>query len=604
MMFPKHSLVSYKDRPALVIENDPDLQIELEEGRTQKVRSKDIILIHPGPFLKLAQLEPQSGDAKTAWELLSHDTVTLQELAELAFGKFTPSTAWGAWQLLCDNLYFQGKSDSITACSQEEITRKQETRKLKTSQKTAWTEFLTRAANRQVTSEDDHFLADVEAMALGEATESRVLRDLGRSQNSQNAHSLLLELGHWDNRFNPYPRRFGVSLSAPIASLPDLPDEKRVDLTRLRAFAIDNAWTIDPDNAISLDGSNRLWVHVADPAAIINPDSPADVEARNRSASLYLPEMKVSMLPSEAGERLFLGVRDISPALSFGLDLDTEGGIVGLEIVPSWIRVSRLSYEQAEDMLDEVPFKELLRIAQNNEARRNRNGAINIELPEVDIRIEDGKIEFCPVLSLRSQMLVKEATLMAGEAVADYATREGIPFVFSTQEASQIPPLPVGLAGMYALRRYMKRGQLKSLPARHAGLGLDMYTQVTSPMRRYQDLLVHQQLRAQIRGHDILTSEEMLQRLGAAEAVMDNMRQVERLSNLHWTIVYLSETPQWHGEGVIAETDGPRITVLIPDIGMETHLYCQRSLPLNTRVPIVLVESNVPELRASFRIDD
>jgi exoribonuclease-2 len=96
----------------------------------------------------------------------------------------------------------------------------------------------------------------------------------------------------------------------------------------------------------------------------------------------------------------------------------------------------------------------------------------------------------------------------------------------------------------------------------------------------------------------------MLQRLGAAEAVMDNMRQVEKFSTWHWTIVYLSETPQWHGEGVIVETDGSRSTVLIPDIGMETHIHSQLSLPLNAHVPIVLTSSNVPELRASFRIDE
>jgi len=87
---------------------------------------------------------------------------------------------------------------------------------------------------------------------------------------------------------------------------------------------------------------------------------------------------------------------------------------------------------------------------------------------------------------------------MAGEAVAAYAVREGIPCVFSTQEATEIPALPDGMAGMYALRRFMKRGQLKSLPSRHAGIGLDGYTQITSPIRRYQDLIVHQQLRAHI----------------------------------------------------------------------------------------------------------
>ncbi|MFC1971049.1 ribonuclease catalytic domain-containing protein [Chloroflexota bacterium] len=596
--------MAYKNRPALVIENSPDLQIELEDGRTQKVRSKDIILIHPGPILNIAHLEPQSGDEETAWELLSHDAVTLRELAELAFGRFTPSTAWGAWQLLCDSLYFQGTPDCITACSREEVSRKQETRRLNVSRKTAWTGFLARVTNRQVTSEDDHFLAEVEAMALGEANESWVLRELGRSQNPQNAHSLLLDLGRWNNRFNPYPKRFGVSLSAPVADLPELPEEDRVDLTHLPAFAIDNAWTIDPDDAMSLEGSNRLWVHVADVAALVLPDSPADLEARNRAASLYLPDMTVPMLPAEVSERLALGIRDVSPALSFGLKLDTEGGIVGMEIAPSWVRVSRLSYEQAEDMFHDLPFEGLLRIAQNNEARRKRNGAVSIELPEVDIRVEDGKVVFHTVRSLRSQMIVREAMLMTGEAVAGYALREGIPFVFSTQKATQIPVLPDGLAGMYALRRFMKPGQFKSLPARHTGLGLDMYTRVTSPIRRYQDLIVHQQLRAHIWGHDLLTSQEMLQRLGAAEAVTSNMRQVERLSNLHWTMVCLSETPQWRGEGVIVEAGGPHNTALIPNIGLETHLHCKRSPPLNTHVPIVLGGSNIPELRAFFRIDD
>jgi exoribonuclease-2 len=604
MMFPKRSLVAYKNRPALIIDNSPDLQIELEDGSTQKVRSKDIIPIHPGPVLSIAALEPQSGDAETAWELLSHDAVTLRELTELAFGAFTPSSAWGAWQLVCDGLFFKGTTDRITAYSREEVSQKQETRRQKASQKIAWTGFLTRVANRQVTPEDDHYLAEVEAMALGEASESRILRELGRSQNPQNAHSLLLELGRWNKSLNPYPKRFGVSLSAPVIDLPELPEEDRVDLTHLPAFAIDNAWTTDPDDALSLEGPNRLWVHVADVAALILPGSPSDLEACNRGASLYLPEMTVPMLPVAARQRLALGVCDVSPALSFGLDLNSDGAILGIEIIPSWVRVSRLSYEQAEDMLDGWPFEGLLRLAQNNESRRNQNGAVNIELPEIDVRVEDVKVVFHPIRSPKSQMIVREAMLMAGEAVAGYAIREGIPFAFSTQEATQIPVLPDGLAGMYALRRFMKRRQLKSSPARHAGLGLDMYTQATSPIRRYQDLIVHQQLRAHIRGRDLLTSQEMLQRLGAAEEVTSNMRQVERLSNLHWTVVYLSETPEWRGEGVIVETDGHRCTALIPNIGLETHLYGQRGLPLNAGVPIVLAGANVPELTTTFRIDD
>jgi exoribonuclease II len=604
MIFPKHSLVAYKNRPALIIENNPDLQIKLEDGKTQKVRSKDIILIHPGPLLDIAHLEPQSGDVEIVWSLLSDEPVTLRELTELAFGTFTPSAAWEAWQLVCDNLYFHGTPDHITAYSRGEVLQKQEARLLKASQKIAWTEFLTRVTNRQVTSEDNHYLADVEALALGEAKESRVLHELGSDQTPQNAHSLLLELGRWNNRFNPYPKRFEVSLLVPLINLPAMPQEDRVDLTHLPAFAIDNTWTIDPDDALSLESPNRLWVHVADVSALVVPDSLAELEARNRAANLYLPDMTIPMLPIEARDRLALGIHDVSPALSFGLNLNPDGAILGIEIVPSWIRVSRLSYEQVEERCQEMPFAGMLRLAQNNKDRRMKNGAVNIELPEVDIRVEDGKIVFHPIRSLKSQLIVSEAMLMAGEAVASYVFKEGIPCAFSTQEATQIPTLPDGLAGMYALRRFMKRGQLKSLPARHAGIGLDMYTQVTSPLRRYQDLITHQQLRAHIRGHNLLNAQEILQRLGAAEAVTGNIRQAEKLSNLHWIMVYLSETPEWRGEGIIVETDGRRSTALIPDIGLETHLYCQRDLPLNARVSIVLESSNIPELSAFFRVAD
>ena len=157
---------------------------------------------------------------------------------------------------------------------------------------------------------------------------------------------------------------------------------------------------------------------------------------------------------------------------------------------------------------------------------------------------------------------------------------------------------------MYALRRLMKRGQLKSVADRHAGTGLEAYTQVTSPLRRYQDLIAHQQLRAHIRGRALLTSQEILLRLAATEAVMSNMRQVERRSNQHWTLVYLSETPQWRGEGVIVEIEGNRARAIIPGLGMETNLHCPSSLPLNARVPIVLGGSNIPELSVYFRIEN
>ena len=108
-----------------------------------------------------------------------------------------------------------------------------------------------------------------------------MLNELGRTQSPENAHAFLLEVGYWDGWVDPYPRRLELPISAPTIDLGDLPEENRVDLTALPAFAIDDEGNQDPDDAISLDG-DRLWVHVADVAALVRPDSPADLEARAR----------------------------------------------------------------------------------------------------------------------------------------------------------------------------------------------------------------------------------------------------------------------------------------------------------------------------------
>ena len=149
---------------------------------------------------------------------------------------------------------------------------------------------------------------------------------------------------------DPYPSRFKLTTRPVTAGLPRLPDEERVDLTHLPAFAIDDEGNQEPDDALSLEG-NRLWVHIADVAALVPQESPADLEARARGASLYLPEGTVDMLPAQAIQTLGLGLAEVSPALSFGLDLSAEGETEGIEIVPSWVRVTRLTYAQADGRL-------------------------------------------------------------------------------------------------------------------------------------------------------------------------------------------------------------------------------------------------------------
>lgn len=129
--------------------------------------------------------------------------------------------------------------------------------------------------------------------------------------------------------------------------------------------------------------------------------------------------------------------------------------------------------------------------------------------------------------------------LLAGYAAAHLAVREGLPFPFATQEAPARRVEGEGLAAMWEQRKALKRAQLKAVPAPHKGLGLPLYAQVTSPLRRYLDLVAHQQLRAWLKGERPLSQAEVLERVGAAEAVADLVREAERKSKLHWTLLHL-----------------------------------------------------------------
>ena len=82
----------------------------------------------------------------------------------------------------------------------------------------------------------------------------------------------------------------------------------------------------DPDDAVAFDGK-YLWVHIADPASAILPESPIDKAARARGATLYIPEGAARMLAEDSLEDYALGLTQKSRALSFRLLLNDDGTI-------------------------------------------------------------------------------------------------------------------------------------------------------------------------------------------------------------------------------------------------------------------------------------
>jgi exoribonuclease II len=602
-----NSLLLYKQRPARLIRITDRLEIEIEGGEMVRVREKDVVILHPGPLNSFADLKPVDGDVHTAWEILAGERTNLSELTELIYGKNSPAGTWAAWQQVLDGSYFEGTPEDIRALTSDEVARRKLDRDTADASKRAWQAFMARVRQGQLLPADRDFLRDVENLALGRGTRSQVLRELGRAESRENAHALLLELNVWDVTINPYPARQGIALKQVDLPVPELPEEARLDLTHLPAFAIDDEGTDTPDDAISLEGS-RLWVHVADASAVVTPDSALDVEARARGMSLHLPEETIHLLPRDVTLRCGLGLQEESPAVSFGIDFSDEGQVTGFEIVLSKVRVTRLTYPAADLLMDSEPFCTLERLANSARAWRKANGAVMLDFPEARIKVEQGQVQIHPLPPLRSRLLVEEAMILTGIQTANFAAQHGIALPYSQQEAPDDFPAEFGqqdetLSAMFAVRRRLNRSRYRASPAPHSGLGAPSYSQVTSPLRRYLDLVAHQQIRAFLQGQDLLDETALLERIGSTEAVLPNLRHAEVLSEKHWTMVYLLQNAGWKGAGILVEKRGATGIFIIPSLALETRIHLKSDPPLDSSVPLKLAGVTLPMLDANFRLD-
>ncbi|MDR0601738.1 MAG: RNB domain-containing ribonuclease [Treponema sp.] len=617
-MITEKSLVVYKNRPAVVTARGERITIVmLDKAAEYRVREKDITVLHPGPvtdFSVFSSGAPAADAAvREAWELLSAvpgEKTGLKELAGLVYGDFTPKSAWDAMRLLLDGLYFSGGPDAVICRPAEELEAEEKRRGAKEQEgreREAFIGLLKKGGTSAAVRENPlagRFLQDVEALACGKTEKSRTMKDLGLPETPEDAHRLLLETGWWTPMVNPHPARFALSSVSAKAVPPAPPQEARRDLSDLPAFAIDNPWSGDPDDAVSVCG-NTLYVHVADPASSILPESPAEREARGRGATLYLPEGASRMLAEEALSLFALGISPgLSPALTFKMDLDEEGGIAGTEIFPSLVNVTRLTYEEADGITGGQYAGELaaLRaIAARNFARRLKAGAVIIDLPEVHIGIKGNAVTISRITSHESAGVIRECMLLAGEGAARWAVERSLPFPFVCQEAGDLPGDPLsGMAGSYRLRRCMRPRTLSVKPGMHWGLGLDIYTQVTSPLRRYTDLLAHLQIRALLRGENPLSSGELFPRIVAGEAAAQAVVQAERASRSHWTAVYLSERTGEVWDAVALERKGPRWLFMIPDLALETQAAAKDTAGPNDEVKLVLKSVNIPRGEAAF----
>jgi len=604
----KGALVIYKSGPALVNSISDKIEIKTHNGAIKRVRDKDILLITAGPVTDFKFLDNLPVAAKDVLEetceLSAGETLHLPELAELLFGETTTSSIWSAYLVLVDDIYFTGNVDAITPRDIDEARRLQSENQEKLRQKQLEYEFIKRLKAATLTKDDFHRIIDIKELALGKRTASINLKNAGYKQDIASAHEYLVKTGYWDKYYNPYPARMGLVTQRGEIDIPAQAKLKRIDLTELDCFAIDAADSTDPDDAISIDG-DKFWVHIADVASLVENNSPLENYAREQPANIYLPEGTVYMLPREVTNMLGLGLNTPSSALSICFVIENDK-LVLRELALSRINVTRLSYTEVEKNLTQEPFAALSKQAEAFKKLRLNNNAVMLKLPAVTVKVANDVVRIEKLELYKSRDVVMEFMLMAGAAVAEKMLEEDIPFIYSTQnppdsDAEQRLQAD-NYADMLALRNRMSKSQATTDSGEHFGLGLKLYSQLTSPLRRYADLCNHQQLHAYLMKKPLLSKDELEHKIATYKELSRKTRRCEQKSNLHWKIVYLSQNPGWRGEGIIVANTDYKSRILIPELSLETTIRIEQANELNRKLNLELAATDIYELDAKFRI--
>ena len=354
---------------------------------------------------------------------------------------------------------------------------------------------------------------------------------------------------------------------------------ERVDLRHLPFITIDPASARDHDDAVfaeerapapalRVEGqaprteaprqpswTRRLWVAIADVSHFVEPGGFIDAEARRRANSFYFPDRSIPMLP----ERLSSDLCSLRPdvdrlAMVVELRMGAKGVVLDALFHEAVIRSrARLAYEEAAAWLEDQrsaappssasPREEwadsllcLDRIATELGDARSEAGGLAIELPEVEIVVDDSgrPVDACLRARNRAHILIEEAMLAANRAVARALDRAERPTVHRVHA----PPPPAKLAELarrfaalgielsgdldapgvltsaldavrglpseermnMAVLRAMSQARYEAESGGHYALRFDHYLHFTSPIRRYADLEVHRTLRRLIRG--------------------------------------------------------------------------------------------------------
>ena len=328
-------------------------------------------------------------------------------------------------------------------------------------------------------------------------------------------------------------------------------------------------------------------------------------EAYERGTSVYLVDRVIPMLP----HRLSNGICSLNPhvdrlVMSCEMEINSQGEVVQYEISQGVIHsAARMTYRAVNEIITDqnpqtiadyaelVPmFQDMHQLAQILEAKRYDRGALEFDIPEAKIEVDEaGKpIEIHMRERGTSERIIEQFMLEANECVAKHFKLAKLPFIYRIHEepseqklenftnlvANLGYPITSGEAKISAktlqqvlkaaigtdaeaaistmLLRSMQKARYSEISEGHYGLAAQYYTHFTSPIRRYPDLVVHRCIREFLINQQTddktqttwkLSLPEIAQQTSTAERrAIDCERAVDDMKKAEYMLEHVGET--------------------------------------------------------------
>ena len=371
----------------------------------------------------------------------------------------------------------------------------------------------------------------------------KIVRVIGYAgEHETEIHSILEEYGL------PYdfPEDVLAEASAISTEISQSEIDERRDMRDVLTFTIDGETAKDLDDALSIqwvDGNIEVGIHIADVSYYVKPNTGIYEEAYSRGTSVYLVDRCVPMLPPILSNDLCsLNPHTDKLVYSFVFILDQNAKIINQKFTKGIINSNyRLTYTEAQKVIDggETHSNELKqsilnldKYAKKLRKIRFKNNPLSFKGSEVKFKLDENNkpIELLFNEQNDANFLIEEFMVLTNMKVCEYIASGGFVSIHRTHEKPDVTKLEdlktfVTSLGYTIdlnnedkikneLNRLLKESNgtpeenvISSLVIRcmskakyetenigHYGLGLKHYVHVTSPIRRFCDLKIHEQL--------------------------------------------------------------------------------------------------------------